>query len=261
MYNSIQYFVEYGIPQLEENKKTFMENPSLLGACAGRVKQIMLELGCQILSEMVEGYNTMLEESARRRIYWQIKDRCEKHLLTSLGMISFTHTRFEHKDTGETAYLLDRLLELSPHARLGEDAKAGLLEEAAQGSYEKAGRLSGGEGSVSRETVMRHVHKVHVPAAKKEQGPEKRRVKYLYVEADEDHIALQFHEKKGDVKRWKGHGDNGKIIKLVYVHEGYKDEGGEKKRAEGSEVLWRPLSGEGERDIVEGGKGVHREDL
>lgn len=108
---------------------------------------------------------------------------------------------------------------------------------------------------------MRHVHKVHVPAAKKEQGPEKRRVKYLYVEADEDHIALQFHEKKGDVKRWKGHGDNGKIIKLVYVHEGYKDEGGEKKRAEGSEVLWRPLSGEGERDIVEGGKGVHREDL
>ena len=26
-----------------------------------------------------------------------------------------------------------------------------------------------------------------------------------------DHIALQFHEKKGDVKRWKGHGDNGQI--------------------------------------------------
>lgn len=229
MYNSIQHFVKYGIPQLEEIQKFFMMNPSLLGECAIRVKQIMLELGCQILSEMVEECNTMLEDSVKRRIYWHIKDRCEKHLLTSLGMISYTHTRFEHKTTGETAYLLDQLLELSPHARLSEDAKASLLEGAAQGSYEKAGQLSGGEGRVSRETVMRYVHGIHVPSYEKESSPEKRRVKYLYVEADEDHIALQFHEKKGDVKRWKGHGDNGKIIKLVYVHEGYKDEGAKRK--------------------------------
>lgn len=39
-----------------------------------------------------------------------------------------------------------------------------------------------------------------------ETGPEeKRRAENLYVEADEDHIAPQFHEKKGDVKRWEGH--------------------------------------------------------
>ena len=157
MYNSIQYFVKYGIPQLEENQKTFMENPSLLGECAVQVKQIMLELGCQILSEIAEECNTMLEDSVKRKLHWQIKDRSEKHLLTSLGTISFTHTRFEHKNTGETAYLLDRILGLSPHARLSEDAKAGLLEEAAQSSYEKASRLSGGDGRVSRETVMRHV--------------------------------------------------------------------------------------------------------
>ena len=129
MYNSIQHFVKYGIPQLEETQKTFMENPSLLGECAVQVKQIMLELGCQILSEIVEECNTMLEDSVKRKLHWQIKDRSEKHLLTSLGTISFTHTRFEHKTTGETAYLLDRILGLSPHARLSEDAKASLLEE------------------------------------------------------------------------------------------------------------------------------------
>lgn len=164
MYNSIQHFVKYGIPQLEETQKTFMENPSLLGECAVQVKQIMLELGCQILSEIVEECNTMLEDSVKRKLHWQIKDRSEKHLLTSLGSISFTHTRFEHKTTGETAYLLDRILGLSPHARLSEDAKASLLEEAAQSSYEKASQLSGGEGRVSRETVMRHVHRIHMPS-------------------------------------------------------------------------------------------------
>lgn len=114
MYNSIQHFLEYGIPQLEENQKFFMENPSCLGEYAVRVKKVMLELGCQILSEMVGECNTMLEDSVKRRIHWQIKDRCEKHLLISLGTISFTHTRFEHKTTGEKAYLLDRILGLSP---------------------------------------------------------------------------------------------------------------------------------------------------
>ena len=236
MYNSIQHFVKYGIPQLEETQKTFMENPSLLGECAVQVKQIMLELGCQILSEMVEECNTMLEDSVKRKLHWQIKDRSEKHLLTSLGSISFTHTRFEHKTTGETAYLLDRILGLSPHARLSEDAKASLLEEAAQSSYEKASQLSGGEGRVSRETVMRHVHRIHAPSYKKEDSGEKRRVKYLYVEADEDHIALQFHKKKGDIKRWKGHGDNGQIVKLVYVHEGYEET--ERKRKQLKEVVY-----------------------
>ena len=236
MYNSIQHFVKYGIPQLEEKQKTFMENPSLLGECAVQVKQIMLELGCQILSEIVEECNTMLEDSVKRKLHWQIKDRSEKHLLTSLGSISFTHTRFEHKTTGETAYLLDRILGLSPHARLSEDAKASLLEEAAQSSYEKASQLSGGEGRVSRETVMRHVHRIHAPSYKKEDSGVKRRVKYLYVEADEDHIALQFHKKKGDIKRWKGHGDNGQIVKLVYVHEGYEET--ERKRKQLKEVVY-----------------------
>lgn len=83
---------------------------------------------------------------------------------------------------------------------------------------------------------MRHVHGIIVPSYKKEEGSEKRRVNDLYVEADEDHIALQFHEKKGDVKRWKGHGDNGQIIKLVYVHEGYKD--ADAKRKELKEVRY-----------------------
>lgn len=62
------------------------------------------------------------------------------------------------------------------------------------------------------------------PAGKRS-GSGKTPCKALYVEADEDHIALQFHEKKGDIKRFKGHGDNGRIIKLVYVHEGIETEG------------------------------------
>ena len=50
---------------------------------------------------------------------------------------------------------------------------------------------------------------------------EKRKCEYLYIEADEDHVSLQFHEKKGDLKtNENGYKDNTALEKLVYVHEG-----------------------------------------
>ena len=113
MYHRIQHFVENGISELEKIQKLFMENPSRLEECTVHVKQTMLELGCGMLSEMVEECSTMLEESLKRREHWQI-NRCVKHLLTGLGTISFTHIRFQHKTSRETACLLDRAMGLAP---------------------------------------------------------------------------------------------------------------------------------------------------
>ena len=167
-------------------------------------------------------------------------------------MVRFQHTRFIHKQTGETAYLLDRIMGLSAHTRLSSDAKSLILEEAVQSSYEKAGKRLA--EPVSKETVMRTVHSLNLSQLPETGQGEKRRVETLYVEADEDHIALQFHEKKGDVKRWKGHGDNGQIVKLVYVHEGKEDKGKRKQlknphffggiySGKENERLWREVSG------------------
>lgn len=225
MYYSIQDFIENGIADLEECEKNLMKNPlnwtdQILG-----IQQILRKFGAAVISELLEECNTILENSIKRRAFWRIKDRTKKHLLTSVGMIGFTHTRFEHKETGKTAYLLDQILGIQPHARISRDLECRLLEEAAQSSYRKAGYTASEADPVSGQTVMRHVHRLKCIRQTNGQDQEKRRVKQLYVEADEDHIALQFHEKKGDIKRFKGHGDNGRIIKLVYVHEGIETEG------------------------------------
>lgn len=225
MYYSIQDFIENGIANLEECEKSLMKNPlnwtdQILG-----IQQILRKFGAAVISELLEECNTILENSIKRRAFWRIKDRTKKHLLTSVGMIGFTHTRFEHKETGKTAYLLDQILGIQPHARISRDLECRLLEEAAQSSYRKAGYTASEADPVSGQTVMRHVHRLKCIRQENGQDQEKRRVKQLYVEADEDHIALQFHEKKGDIKRFKGHGDNGRIIKLVYVHEGIETEG------------------------------------
>lgn len=225
MYYRIQDFIENGIANLEECEKSLMKNPlnwtdQILG-----IQQILRKFGAAVISELLEECNTILENSIKRRAFWRIKDRTKKHLLTSVGMIGFTHTRFEHKETGKTAYLLDQILGIQPHARISRDLECRLLEEAAQSSYRKAGYTASEQDPVSGQTVMRHVHCLKCIRQTNGQDQEKRRVKQLYVEADEDHIALQFHEKKGDIKRFKGHGDNGRIIKLVYVHEGIETEG------------------------------------
>ena len=89
MLNSIQHFVKNGIPQLEESQKNFMQDPAHLDQFVNQVKQMVLELGCHIVSETLEECNLMLEESIKRRIYWHIKDRTERTLLTSIGMVRF----------------------------------------------------------------------------------------------------------------------------------------------------------------------------
>lgn len=223
MKTSIQHFSEKGIPQLQEIIKDFMKDPSHLSQFEERLKKVLMEFGCSIISETLDECNIMLENSVKRRMYWQIKDRAQRSLLTSLGTVRFTHTRFIHKKTKEGTYLLDQILELPAHTRLSVDARAILLEEAAQSSYRKAGESL--LEPVSKETVMRTVHRLRFPKRKPEQNGTKREARRLYVEADEDHIALQFHEKKGDVKRWKGHGDNNRIVKLVNVHEGVEQRG------------------------------------
>lgn len=215
MNNSIQYFLENGIPGLEKVKKDFFNDPASFDGYIEKVKNILMDFGCHIISEVLEECNTLLEESLKRRLHWHVKDRSQKNIMSSAGMLSFTHTRFKNKETKETAYLLDRVLGFGAHARMSDGVKAAILEEAVQTSYEKAGRKACPGECVSRETVMRHVRGMEIPRKSQEEHAEKKETRNLYVEADEDHAALQFHEKKGDIKRFKGHADNTQMVKLV----------------------------------------------
>lgn len=143
MYNSIQYFTEKVIPQIEKKREKFMENPTELGSIVVELKEILSEFECCILSEMLTDCNTALENSAERKALWQIKDRGERSLQTTQGMVHFTHTRFIQKETGETAYLLDDTMRLEPHVCLSEDVVEKILEKAAEESYRKAGKELG----------------------------------------------------------------------------------------------------------------------
>lgn len=99
-----------------------------------------------------------------------------------------------------------------------EDAEAKLLEEAVETSYQKGGKAVSLRESVSKQTVKNKVHKLRFPSVQ-EECTEKKKVRILHINADEDHVAAQFYKEKGDTKKADGKKYHTFMPKLVYVYE------------------------------------------
>lgn len=231
MINSITYFQTKITEKLEKTFLSYSSDMTKIAELVYGVTDCMVEFGLKLLEEELESYDTFLCKRRHLRPDWYIVRKDKTTLLTSLGTLHYQKTLFRNKKTGEYEYFLDRVMGLEEHARMTEDAEAQILEEAVQTSYEKSGKaVSISSEEVSRETVKNKLHALRFP--KKENYPkEKKAVDYIYIEADEDHVALQFREKKGDITENKHHQkNNGAIAKLIYVHEGMEHKNEKSRR-------------------------------
>lgn len=224
MINSIKYFEENSIKIFEKLETDFMKDPTRMAELVLGVTNEVHKLGLRIIQECLEDTDNLIRESVLRKKHWNIEHHDSKQLITSLGTVTFKKTLFVSKETGKSEYLLDRLMNMEKHERFTEDAVANLLEEAVQTSYRRGGEAASLEDDVSKQAVMNKIHALKFPADVS--IPEtKKVVDYLYIEADEDHISLQFNKKKGDLEiGGNGRKNNCVISKLVYVHEGLRPE-------------------------------------
>lgn len=230
MFKSIQQFEESGIKKIEKIIESFMKDPRDMASFVYGIRDEVTALGLDLIKETLEDCNQMLRDSAKRKQSWEVVRTDGKKLTTCLGTVCFEKTLFRNKQTRESAYLLDRILGIESHERLTEDAEAKLLEEAVQTSYRKAGEETSLTDEVSKQTVKNKLHKLTFPQ-QKETKPEKKVIEYLYIDADEDHVSLQFKEKKGDLESGENHWKNNCVLaKLVYVYEGIEPEAPRSKR-------------------------------
>lgn len=244
MINSIQHFCEKGVKNLEKVMTDYSTDLTKTAEMVQGVTKSVTELGLSIIAEEWERYDELLRKRRELRAGWHIVRRDETTLLTSLGSVTYHKTLYRNKETGRYEYLLDRIMDLAKHARMTEDAEAKILEEAVQTSYRRGGENAAmTEDAVSKETVMNKLHALKFP--KTEPQPEKKAVKYLYIDADEDHVSLQYLEKKGDIRKPR---TNTAMPKLVYVYEGITNENGR------NELVNKKYFG----GIYEGGKGVEQ---
>lgn len=219
MNNSIQQFCENGVKNLTNIFKTYADNPTKIAEMVYGVTDEVIKLGCAMIAEEWESYDELLRKRKDLRKGWYIVRRDETSLITSLGEVVYQKTLFKNTKTGESCYLLDQLMGLGHHARMTEDAEARILKEASESSYQKGGANASIKGDViSKEAVMNKLHRLEFPTLKAE---EKKALKTIYIDADEDHVSLQYLEKKGDIKKPR---INTVMPRIIYVYEGVETE-------------------------------------
>lgn len=244
MINSIQHFCSEGVKDLEKVMVDYSDDMTKIAEMVQGVTKRVTSLGLSIIAEEWENYDELLRERKSLRYEWHIVRRDETTLLTSLGNVTYHKTLFKNKATGKYEYLLDRIMGIEKHARMTEDAEAKILEEAVQSSYRKGGENAAiTEDAVSKETVMNRIHSLQFPRV--DMQPEKKALKYLYIDADEDHVALQYLKEKGDIKKPR---TNTIMPKLIYIYEGITNENGR------NELINKKHFG----GVYEGGKAIEQ---
>lgn len=218
MIKSIQHFGEVGVKVLEKVISKFVMDPKNQADFIYGVTESVTNLGLSIIAETLEEMDEELRDSGIRKKKWHIVKRDETTLLTSLGNVTYKKTLFINKESKERSYLLDQLMGIKSHARMTEDAEAKILEEAVESSYRKGGSNASQTDYVSKQTVKNKIHKLSFPILE-ESFSQKKKVRILHINADEDHVSAQFFEKKGDVEKQEGRKYNTFMPKLVYIYE------------------------------------------
>lgn len=251
MYNSIQHFGEFGVKKIEAKIKSFVNEGKDLADLVFGLQEDLFEFGRNILQEVIEDMDEHLRTSSVRKKQWEIVRKDPATLLTSFGMISYNRTYFKPKRGGKRKYIVDKLVGIDSHDRVSSDVVINAIEESIESSYKKGGEKAAYVGEITKQAVKNMIHTIEV-----EQPPvdvkEKKEIRVLYIEADEDHVALQGRSFQKDGKERQR---RIAMPRLVYVHEGIDHEkstmnrkvlknvryfGGEYKD---SESLWLEVSG------------------
>ena len=119
-----------------------------------------------------------------------------------------------------------------------------ILTEALKTSYEEAIKVLPSKQKITRTTVMNKVHQI-TENIKTEELTEKKNVKTLFIEADEDHVAEQHG-------RWIPAKDNKSFMsRLIYIYEYKQEMSGIKGK---KELVNRHYFG----GLYEGSKGIEK---
>ncbi len=211
MLNSIKYFEKKCINKFEELENKFLKEPTKIAEYVYAITDELHRLGLEMIKESLETMDTLLRESQLRKKNWHIESVTNKQLTTSLGDVSFKKTLFHHKETGEYVYLLDKIMGIASNQRMTDDAAANMLKEAVQTSYRRGGEECSLMSEITKQSVKNKLHDLEFPKVDKKLK-EKKRVEYLYIEADEDHVSLQFHSHKGDLIKNENNQKNNCLI-------------------------------------------------
>ena len=203
---------------LIEAEEKFLNNPKDFYSLEKSVKATTESFSAGFLGAVLSSVNEQICNSVWRQGRYTIQRNDKRTLITSVGDVTFDCTYFKSMfPENKYTYLLADMIGLDKHERFSEEAEVLLLTEALKTSYQEATRALPSKQQITKTTVMNKVHQIaeEMPCEGKE---ERKRAEYLFIEADEDHVAEQHGEYSTDNKSF--------ISKLVYIYEYKQDVSG-----------------------------------
>ena len=192
-------------------KRSLAEAERYFGECLGHIVTGLLSA----YYEKLDG--EIWEAKAERRKEGLSVERHgdKRTILTTLGEVEYRRTYYRTKEK-EYCYPVDAIAGVESRQRLAAGVNEELVRNACAMSYAKSVQNVTGN-RVSRQTVLNKVRESHVPPTPEQ---ELRKVKFLHMDADEDHVTLC--------------GGKNAIVPLVSVYEGIEKRG---KRGECANVF------------------------
>lgn len=224
-------------------EEKFLKNPKDFYGLETAVKASAESFSASFLGMVLTSMNERLCEDTWRKRKYNICRHDKRTLITSVGDVIFESTYFQCRDGDrQHHYLLEEMLGLDAHERFSEAAETAILTEALKTSYEEAAKAVPSKSKITKTTVMNKVHGIAEVIPMQEPG-QKKKCPYLFIEADEDHVAEQHG-------RWSKE-NAGFISRLAYIYEYKQDHPKIKGRKELVNIYY--FSG-----LYEGSSGVQK---
>ena len=169
------------------------------------------KIGCEMLKDIYEEIEEAIYKKNKEEHKYSVIKTDSKTLITSIGEVRFKKRLYKNEVNKKSCYLFDKVMKIRKGARYTIDAEWKAMEEVIETSYRRGGLSASLTSSVSKVTMMNMLKNLVIPE-RNYVVFKKKRVDYLYIDADEDHIALQREEKFSEIN------------KLIYVYEGIENE-------------------------------------
>ena len=226
MYKSILEFIEKGTTKIEKITKESLLSGNMM-CFEEELFDTVLGFGRSLYQEILESIEQTIRNSeVRKQSYYVEHKEDHRTLLTRFGNLEIKRAYYSSKQDGKGVYLLDKYIGLDSNEKVSLAAKAHALREAVETSYRKGGEEAClTDDVVTKQTVKNLIHDLEVEMP--EEIPEKKKqIKTLHIQADEDHAALQFYRKKGDLRiSENGRKSNTVMPKLILLYEDIMEEG------------------------------------
>lgn len=151
------------------------------------------QFGKNLIQNMIDYAEEIIFKLNGRNKMFESLEKDDRTITTIFGSISFCRRYYKDLETGNRIYLLDQYFELKPNERLLQNVQARIIDEATISSYQHAGEVAAYGEVISKEKVKNTIEDLNLDnkVIRTSKNSEKKKIKKLYIIADEDHVHLQ----------------------------------------------------------------------